>query len=71
MGSELKFELAQLIQIFLHYLYMFLRYFRIYQSLISCIDHLYKFIFKVFNKLVLSNVFHVCGAGIIDSVMAA
>ena len=50
---------------------MFLRYFRIYQSLISCIDHLYKLIFKVFNKLVLSNVFHVCGAGIIDSVMAA
>ena len=55
---------------FFNILYMFIRYFRIYQSLILCIDHLYTFILKVFNKLVLSNPFHVCGAGIIDNVMA-
>ena len=39
------------------------------QSLISCLVHLFKFISKVFNKLVWSFIFHVSGAGISDSVM--
>ena len=39
------------------------------QSLISCLVHLLKFISKVFNKLVLSFIFHVSGTGISDSVM--
>ena len=39
------------------------------QSLISCLVYLLKFISKVFNKLVLSFIFHVSGTGISDSVM--